>query len=67
GHLITFGILVGFGMHLDPMWEGHAFVTLSHMGDEPYELELGSCFVSLEIRVLSSPAVLPHQINPETL
>lgn len=55
GDLTTHGILVGFGVQVDPLWSGSPFLTLVHWGSEEYELSHSQPFVSLELRTLCTP------------
>ena len=55
GDLTTHGIIVGFGVQVDPLWSGSPFFILAHWGSEEYELSHAQPFVSLELRTLCTP------------
>ena len=61
GELIAHGIIVGFGLQVDPMWNGHPFLSLMHCGREPFELSDSEPFVSLELRTLCTPCIPPNK------
>lgn len=53
--LTMHGILLGFGIQIDPSWSGTPFLVLSHQGDERYPMSRGEPCASVEFRVLTSP------------
>jgi deoxycytidine triphosphate deaminase len=60
GDLVLHGILVGFGVQIDPGWRGHPYVLLNNASSDPFEISAEQPFISLELRLLTSPA----NINP---
>lgn len=59
--IIMEGITPGYGLQIDPGWNGKPFVILTHNGDEEFDLDLGHECVSVEFRVLSSP----YRLTPD--
>jgi|GEM_PF-5231123 len=58
GDLTIHGIHLVFGTQVNAGWEGHPFATLYNPTGEPFQLDPGQPFMTLEISALSSPAIL---------
>ena len=54
GELIREGLFASVGVHIDPGWEGHPFVTIANFGGDTYHIDFDQPFVSAEFQYLSA-------------